>query len=61
MEYATADRRCIHAGQTCEQHRRAVRRQQQQQHGRQQVEKPKNISVEQARAKAKLLEASLLQ
>ena len=58
-ETATAtSNRCVHPGQTCEQHRRAVR--QQQQHGHQRVEKPKDISVEQARAKTKLLEASLL-
>ena len=35
-ETATAtSNRCVHPGQTCEQHRRAVR--QQQQHGHQQV------------------------
>lgn len=62
MEYATANRdRCIHAGQTCEQHRREVQRRRQQQHGHQRAEESKSISVDQARAKTKLLEASLLQ
>ena len=60
-EYATADRdHCIHAGRTCEQHRRDVQRRRQQQHAHKRAEEQKSISLEQAKAKTKLLQASLL-
>jgi hypothetical protein len=60
-EYATSDRdHCIHAGRTCEQHRRDVQRRRQQQHGHQRAAQPKGISIELAKAQTKLLEAGLL-
>jgi hypothetical protein len=60
-EHATANAsRCIHAGRTCDQHRRDVQRRRQQQHGHQRAGQPKTISLELAKAQTKLLEASLL-